>query len=85
MQNTQHLEYYGEHEDEEYTVDYKATISVDNNYGADADGNRGMRVVEVEVEIEDYPKWCISDKDRSELEEAVQQEAEEHSWDDEGY
>jgi hypothetical protein len=30
------------------TVQIDYTISVDNNYGADADGRRGIRLVEVE-------------------------------------
>jgi len=80
MQHTAHLEYSVEHEDEEYTVDYQATISVDNDYGADADGNRGIRMVEVEVEIEDYPSWCTSDADRSKLADEIQLEAEAHDF-----
>lgn len=32
------------------------TITVDKNWGADADGNRGIRMVEIELDKDDEPQ-----------------------------
>ncbi len=49
-------ELYVEHE-----VDYQVTLEIDNNYGADADGNRGTKAVFVGDVDYEYPKEDMTD------------------------
>lgn len=70
----------------EFTIEVTATASYDSNYGADADGNRGMGVWDREddeftIPDVDAEGYRLDSVEKEELEKKLNLEIERQDWD----
>lgn len=77
-------EFYIEHEDREFTVTVSAWLTNEHDYGADADGNRGIYmqwVDDIQVEnISCEDNLLISEITKNIVSELAEKQADKHGW-----
>lgn len=73
-----------EHKDREFSVEISAVLVHDGNYGADADGNRGMPMDFIEdVTVESVAAndgEPVPDEVKKEVEALAEKRADDHDW-----
>jgi len=75
--------FYIEYGDHEYEVELSANCIHDSNYGADADGNRGMPmswVEDIELVSMDEDALKLSPEDQKIIEDMAYKQADGYNW-----